>query len=71
MTSLFIQRKDGGIFRETAKNPRASTQALQASVSMLNVKVNDSTIRKHLENASSLLEQCPLDRRDQSGDVWS
>ena len=30
------------------KNPRATSQTLRASVSMLNVKVHDSTIRKRL-----------------------
>ena len=82
------------MLRETAKNPRATSQAPQASVSMLNVKVHESTIRERLnknglfgrvagknnialvclvasEQTTRLLEQCPLDRRDQSGDVWS
>ena len=34
---------------ETVMNPRAISQTLQASASMLNVKVHDSTIRKRME----------------------
>jgi len=34
------------VLRETAKNPRATTQTLQASVIKLNVKVHDRTITK-------------------------
>jgi len=33
---------------EPLKNPRAPSQTLQASVSMLKVKVHDSTVRKRL-----------------------
>jgi len=36
-----------------AKNPRATSQTLQASVSMLNVRVYDSSIRKRLNKYDS------------------
>jgi len=41
-------RSDRAMLRETAINPRATSQTPQASVSMLNVKVHDSRIRKTL-----------------------
>jgi len=36
------------------KKPRATSQTLQASVSMLKVKVHDSTIRKRLNKCGLL-----------------
>jgi len=45
---MFTPRSDRSMLRETAKYPRATSQTLQASVSMLKVKVHDSTIRKRL-----------------------
>ena len=36
------------MLREIAKNPRVTSQTLQASVSMLNVEIHDSTIGKRL-----------------------
>lgn len=96
------------MIRETKKKPIASFsfsplsfRTLQGSVSMLNIKIHDSTVRKRLnkyelfgrvarrkpllgknkhgstnyvckvvfEQVTKLLEQCPLDRLDQSGDV--
>ena len=50
------------------KKTRATSQTLQASVSMLNVIVHDSTMRKRLnklgasEQTTKLPEQCRLDR---------
>lgn len=46
----FIPRSDCAILRQTWKKrkPRATSQTLQASVSMLNVKVYDSSVRKRL-----------------------
>ena len=41
-------RSDCAMLRETLKKPRATSQTLQASVSMLKVKVHDSTVRKRL-----------------------
>jgi len=43
------------MFRETAKNPRATSQTLQASVSMLNVKVHDR--RKPLLSKKNMAAQ--------------
>jgi len=45
-TIKLTTRSDCAMLRETAKNPRTTFQTLQASVSMLNVNVLDSTIRK-------------------------
>ena len=44
----FTPRSGHAVLRETAKNPRAPSQILQASISMLNVKVHPSTSRKKL-----------------------
>jgi len=46
--SKFNPRSDCAMLRETVENPRATSQTLQASVSMLNVKVHDSKVRKRL-----------------------
>ncbi|XP_053577468.1 uncharacterized protein LOC128666737 isoform X3 [Bombina bombina] len=46
--SKFTPRSDRAMLREIAKKPRVTSQTLQASVSMLNVKVHNSTIRKRL-----------------------
>ena len=46
--SNFTPRSDHAMLREIAKNPGVTSQTLQASVSMLNVKVHDSIIRKRL-----------------------
>lgn len=42
----FTLRSDHAAFTETAKNPRTTSQALQNSFNMFNVKVNGSRIRK-------------------------
>ena len=44
--SMFTSKSDCTMLRETIKNPEATSQTLQASVSMLNV--HDSTVRKRL-----------------------
>ena len=48
--SAFLENSlsECAILRERAKNPGVAAQTLQASVSMLNGKVHDSTIRKRL-----------------------
>ena len=49
----FTPWSDCSMFRDTVKNPRATSQTLQASVSMLNVRVYDSSIRKRLNKYDS------------------
>lgn len=80
-------------------NPQSPCQTLSASLSMLNIHVHDSRIRRRLNKYSllrgvvrrksllsqtpmeglqnwirtsttALVEQCAVDRCDQSGDVW-
>nr|XP_028576306.1 zinc finger protein 577-like isoform X2 [Podarcis muralis] len=58
--SKFTPRSDRAMLREIAKNPRVTSQALQASVSMLNVKVHDSTIRKRLNMLGRVVRRKPL-----------
>lgn len=55
----FTPRSDRAKFRETAKNPNAPCQTLQASVSRLKVKVREMKIWKRLKPH-------PSDRGDQS-----
>lgn len=43
--SKFISRSDCPMLRGTAKNPRATAQTLQHSISTSNIKVHDSTMR--------------------------
>jgi len=47
-TSRLTPRSDCAMWKETAKYSRATSQTPQASVSMLNVTVHNSTIRKQL-----------------------
>jgi len=54
----FTPRSDHAILRETAKNAQAPFQTLQASLSMLNVKVHDSTIRKKLNKYGLFGKDC-------------
>ncbi|CAI5768315.1 TCB1 transposase [Podarcis lilfordi] len=56
----FTPRSDRAMLREIAKNPRVTSRALQASVSTLNVKVHDSTIRKRLNMLGRVVRRKPL-----------
>ncbi|KAM3912509.1 uncharacterized protein RB166_019314 isoform 2-T2 [Leptodactylus fuscus] len=59
--SKFTPSLDRAMFREIVKNPRATYKTLQASVSMLNIQVHHSTIRKRLNKYSLLAKQLTKD----------
>jgi len=46
--SKLTTRSDNPMFRENGKNPRATSQTLQTSVIMLNIRGHDSVSRKRL-----------------------
>jgi len=52
LSCKFTSRSARAMFREIAKHPRATSQTLQASINMLNVKVHDSTVRNRLDKFS-------------------
>jgi len=51
--SKFIQMSECAMLKNPVENPRATSQTLQASVSMLNVKVPDNTIIKRPNRVES------------------
>lgn len=68
--SKFSPKSDCAALGETAKSPGATSDTLQASVCMLNIKVRESSTEER-QKPQNVCKQRPLDRGVQRVDVFA